>query len=331
MKKITIVALATLTICLNCSTLSAQSWARKMFKTTDHDFGTVAKNSKTEFEFKLNNIFVSDVHIAAVRSSCGCTTPRITKNTLKTYEDGSILAHFNTDTFTGQRSATLTVTVDKPYRATIQLHVRGNIRDDVVVTPGSVRFGSVEQGTALVQTVKIDSPGRSGLRITGVRTTSPHLSAHVTATESGWGATGYQLHVRLDRAAPAGYIRDYVALATGDSRLGEVPVLVEGRIVPGVDVSPRTLFLGSVEPGQKVRKTLVVQGSQPLVITKITSNNTGFRFAAPTADTPRLNHVIQAEFTVPEGIDAINQAVRIETDHGAGVVQLYAVMAVAEN
>jgi len=332
MRKPTILALATLFACLSCSPLVAQSWARKMFDTTDHDFGTVAKNSKTEFEFKLKNIFIPEVHIADVRSSCGCTTPRITKPTLKTYEEGSILAHFNTDTFTGQKGATLTVTFDKPYRATVQLHVRGKIRDDVVVTPGSVRFGAVEEGKAFIQTVQINSPGRSGLRISGVKTTSPFLSAHVTATESGWGATGYQLHVRLDERAPAGYLRDYVTLATGDSRLKEIPVLVEGRIVPGVNVSPRTLFLGSVEPGQKVRKTLVVQGSQPVKVTNVTSNNSGFRFTAPTADTPRLNHVIQAEFIVPEGIEALNQAVRIETDHGAGVVQLYAaVLAVAEN
>ncbi|MBC8422655.1 DUF1573 domain-containing protein [bacterium] len=331
MKKSKILALVTLAVCLSCSPLMAQSWARKMFETTEHDFGSVAKNSKTEFEFKLENIFIPDVHVAAVRSSCGCTTPRITKHALKTYEEGSILAHFNTNTFTGQKGATLTVTFDKPYRATVQLHVRGTIRDDVVITPGSVRFGSVHQGAALVQTVRISSPRRGGLRITGLRTTSPYLSAHVTAGESAWGAAGYQLHVRLDERAPAGCIHDYVALATNDSRLKEVPVLVEGRIVPSVAVSPHTLFLGSVEPGQKVRKTLVVQGSQPLVITSVTSNNAGFRFAAPTADTPNRHHVIQAEFTVPEGIDALCQAVRIETDHGAGVVQLYAVMTVAEN
>ena len=120
-----------------------------------------------------------------------------------------------------------------------------------------------------------------------------------------------------------------MTLVTNDPRLREIPIPVEGQVLPGVAVSPRTLFLGSVEPGQKVKKTLVVKGSDPLVITKVSSTNSGFRFVAPTADTPSLHHVIQAQFTMPKGLDALNQTVRIETDQGAGVIQLYAAMAVA--
>ena len=54
--------------------------------------------------------------------------------TLKTYEKGAIIAHFNTDTFSGQRGATLTVTIDKPFYAQVQLHVSGFIRTDVIGT-----------------------------------------------------------------------------------------------------------------------------------------------------------------------------------------------------
>ena len=161
-RKPTILTLIFLAAGLSCSPLLAQTWARKMLETTEHDFGTVARNSKTEFEFKLTNIYVDDVHIAHVRSTCGCTTPRITKQTLKTYEQGSIVARFNTDKFLGQKGATLTVTIDRPYPATVQLHVRGDIRGDFVVKPGSVGFGSVDQGKAFVQTVSITSPGRAG-------------------------------------------------------------------------------------------------------------------------------------------------------------------------
>src|SRR3954447_17936964 len=71
---------------------SAQQWAQKMFATTKHDFGTVARGAKAEFEFELENVFKEDIHIASVSSSCGCTSPSITKETLKTYEKGAIIA-----------------------------------------------------------------------------------------------------------------------------------------------------------------------------------------------------------------------------------------------
>ncbi len=119
-----------------------------MFKATEHDFGTVARGSKAEYRFVFENLYMEDVHIAGVRTSCGCTTPSVENATVKTYDQGDILAHFNTPTFLGQRAATLTVTIDKPFYAEVQLHIKGFIRNDVLVDPGSVQIGSVDQGTA---------------------------------------------------------------------------------------------------------------------------------------------------------------------------------------
>ena len=67
---------------------------------------------------------------------------------LKTYEKGAIVATLNTPSFLGQRGATITVVLDKPFYAEVQLHVSGYIRSDVVFEPGSVQLGDLEQGTA---------------------------------------------------------------------------------------------------------------------------------------------------------------------------------------
>jgi len=116
-----------------------------MFATTSHDFGTVARGQRTEFEFVLENLYVEDVHIASVRASCSCTTPEIKTDTLKTHQKGAILAKYNTAAFLGPKGATLTVIFDKPFWAEVQLNVRGFIRSDVLLQPGSVDFGSVDQ------------------------------------------------------------------------------------------------------------------------------------------------------------------------------------------
>ena len=107
-----------------------QRWAEKMFTHSKHDFGSVARDAKTEHRFTLSNIYLEDVHVARASASCGCTSVRIDKPLLKTYETGEIVASLNTDTFRGHRSATITVTFDKPFYAQVQLHVRGNIRSD---------------------------------------------------------------------------------------------------------------------------------------------------------------------------------------------------------
>ncbi len=77
-------------IFLTASTLPAQDWARKLFATTEHDFGSVARGAKADYAFIMTNNLQDDVHIASVRSSCGCTSPYVEndKRTLKTYENG---------------------------------------------------------------------------------------------------------------------------------------------------------------------------------------------------------------------------------------------------
>src|SRR3990167_10585359 len=165
----------------------SQEWASKMFATTSHDFGSVARAAKAEHEFVLSNVYVEDVHIAGVRSSCGCTTPVIKKPTLKTYEKGAILAHFNTDRFLGSKGATLTVTLDKPFFAEVQLQVSGYIRSDVVMSPGSVELGSVDQGSPVEKAIAVSYAGRDDWEIVEVKSPNPHLSAKVAETSRGGG------------------------------------------------------------------------------------------------------------------------------------------------
>src|SRR3954468_17879587 len=74
-----------LALCLSASVASAQQWAEKMFSERAFDFGSVAKAGKVEHQFVITNLYKDDVHIASVRSSCGCTQPRIGKDILKSH------------------------------------------------------------------------------------------------------------------------------------------------------------------------------------------------------------------------------------------------------
>src|SRR5688572_6542372 len=117
-----------------------------MFKTTAHDFGAVARGAKTEFRFPFKNIYVEDLHVLRVSSSCGCTSPEVTNRDLKTYQTGYVVATFNTNAFVGYKSATVTVVFDKPFYAEVQLQVSGNIRGDIIVQPNFVDLGPIPQG-----------------------------------------------------------------------------------------------------------------------------------------------------------------------------------------
>jgi hypothetical protein len=317
---------------LTVSPCSGQQWASKMFKVSEHDFGSVARGAKAEFEFAFENLYLEDVHVVGVRTSCGCTTPRVENALVKTYDKGAIVAHFNTDTFLGSRAATLTVTIDKPFYAEVQLHIRGNIRSDVVVEPGSVQVGSVDQGTDVDQSVAVNYAGRGDWQILDVKSSNPHITAKAVETGRSYGQVSYALKVHVDGDAPAGYLNDHLMLVTNDDAGQQFPVLVEGRVMPGITVSPTALFMGVVQSGQKVTKQLVVKSKKPFRILGVSCEDKSFVFDTSKEESAKELHLIPVTFTAGTDAGKLVKTIKIETDQGLMAPELaaYAVVAAAQ-
>ena len=291
-------------------------WARRLFETTRHDFGVVARAAKTEYAFKFTNTLDADVHIASVYSSCGCTSPRVVKRTVKSGETGYIIARFNTRSFQGQRGATVTVVFDRPWYAEVQLDVRGYIRRDVVFDPGKVDFGSVDQGQGAERTVRLEYAGWDDWRIVDVRSPWPYLSVEAKETHRGGGRVGYRLIAHLAEDAPAGYLNAELTVLTSDRRMKRVPLTVTGQIRPALAVNPGLLFLGNVTAGSRCQKRVVVRAHQPFRITKVECDDPRFRFEV--SDEAKRLHFISVFFQADDAPGEVARKIRVFTDLDGG-------------
>jgi hypothetical protein len=301
-----------------------------MFETTRHDFGSVARGAKTEFEFVVKNIYLEDVHIAGVRTSCSCTRASIKNPLLKTYDEGAIVANINTPLFRGQKPATITVVFDRPRYAEVQLQSNVFIRSDVAIEPGVVALGTVDQGSPADQTVSVARTGRSDWQILEVRSTNPHVTGQAVQTRRDRGQVSYELSVRLDDAAPAGYLRDHLVLVTNDRLSPEVPVPVEGLVQSAVTVSPASLFMGVVAPGQKVTKQLVVRGKKPFRIKSVHCEDGSFEVSAPTDQEPKAMYLLPVTFVADGAPGKVLEKIQIETDLGDVPPELSAYAVISE-
>lgn len=317
---------------LACTPCFGQQWAKRMFKTTEHDFGAVAHGSKAEYKFVFENIYLEDVHIANAYTNCSCTSVRVENPLVKTYEQGAIVSRFNTDSFRGSRGATITVIIDRPFPAEVQLHVHGYIRGDVSVEPGSVELGAIDQGDAVDWKLSVKHVGRGDWRILEVKSSNPHISARAVETGRYYGNVSYALKIHVDAEAPAGYLNDHLLLVTNDPRGGQIPVLVEGRVLPGVTVSPATLFMGVVQPGEKATKQLVVQGKSPFRILEISCDDDSFQFHTSADQSAKRLHLVPVTFQAGAEAGKVLQVIRIKTDQGERATELtaYAIVAAAE-
>jgi hypothetical protein len=306
-------AIAIVLILSGIQAAEAKEWAQKMFSVTKHDFGNVARGAKAEFAFEIENLYQEDVHIADVRTSCGCTTPTITKPTLKSWEKGTIVATLNTRSYVGQRHSTLTVVIDKPFYAEVPLSLSGVIHSDVDFQPGSVAFGDVAVGTPTEQTVTVTHQGRGAWAITDVRSTNSNFEVELGEPTRLANQTVYKMTVRLRGEMPAGAIDDHLTIVTSDQRLPTVSLPVEGRVVPPLSVSPSPLFVGTLQPGQTATKQLVITGKEPFKLLAIRCDHPGVEFkTAP--DVVRKVHLVPVIFTAGTATGEINYTIEIETD-----------------
>lgn len=292
----------------------AQTWAKKMFEETNHDFGTVARATKVEHRFGFKNLYKEDVHVAGVRSSCGCTTPLVTRQTVKTGQTSEIVAHFNTGAFLGEKSATITVLFDRPFAAEVQLHVGGVIRGDVTCTPGEVNFGAVDLGATVERHITVSRVGRGDWQILDARSANEALEVELTETARGRNGVSYDVLVRLKQAGPAGYLNDELTLVTNDRQSRELILTVEGNVAPALSVSPSPLFLGQVASGEQVTRQLVVRGKTPFRILDVTCSDAAFEVRA--GGEARRAHVLPLTFRAGQRAGRLEREIVIQTDQG---------------
>ena len=307
----------------------AQDWAKQMFAETNHNFGNVAKGAKTEYRFVFRNKYKEDLHVSGVRTSCGCTTPSITKKDLKTHETAEVVAVFNTKTFVGQHGATLTVTFDKPFHAEVQLRVSGNIRGDVTFDPPFIDLGNVDLGKGAEKKVRVTHYGSAPWEIKDVRSVNSDFVVMLSRPIHTGTQSAYDLTLRLKPEAQAGYVKGQLLLVTNDARAPQIPMDVEGRVVAEVTVSPQLLALGTVQPGGTVTKNVVVRANRPFKVTGVECGPDGC-ITCPVKETPAPVHILPVTFQAGGATGKVERELRINTDLGAGAVPVVTVQATVD-
>lgn len=289
------ILLTAITVVATIPSLYAADWTDSAFPVKDHSFGDVAVAAKTEFVFPVFNNLSGTMHIQSVRASCGCTTPTVLNEYINPGEEGAIKAKFNTDTFRGAKAATLTVVIDKPFYAEVRLKVKGYIRSDIVFHPGSLNFGSVNQGEKRALSAKVLYAGRSDWQIVDVRTNKPWMLPQLTETSRGGGNVNYELSVALREDAPAGFFQDELVVVTNDRAKPNVPLLVSGQVVSAISMSPQAISLGSVKSGESITAKLVLVGKQPFKIDAIEAEQWDIDFQP--SDSMKKMHILQPKLT----------------------------------
>ncbi|MEI6456379.1 MAG: DUF1573 domain-containing protein [bacterium] len=96
------------------------------FVETEHDFGKLLQGENVSYTFKFTNTGKSDLLIAEVSTSCGCTVPSFPKAPVKPGEEGSIKVTFASKGQKGFQSKNVLV-VSNTQPNTVVLRIKAQV------------------------------------------------------------------------------------------------------------------------------------------------------------------------------------------------------------
>lgn len=307
-------SLLSLIVLLACSAVArGADWAESLFDETSHNFGNVPRGIQVRHVFKITNRLAQPVHIAKLDKTCGCASAVAAKDTLQPGESTELEAVMDTTKFVAHKDSNVIVDFDQPFIARVYLRIVAEIRQDVVMNPGRVDFGTVAKGTAPTRTLDVDYAGRNDWTIKEVKNPNESLTADLKETRRGDGRVGYRLTVHLKPETSTGNHKGELTLITDDPASPKIPVTVQAKIEPDIKLSTNSLFLGTVRPGQTVAQKLLVQGKKPFHISKIEADSSAFELIAPAEAKPL--HILTVTFRAPDKASGVLKArCRLETD-----------------
>ncbi len=294
------------------------SWAETVFPERQHDFGTVAKGTKLRHSFPVVNSTNVEIRIVNYQTRCGCTDVRLGAQVIPPGTKTTIEATLDTTQFDKFKPSGLTLEVEGPNRANVDLNMTCFIRADVTLSPGQVDFGTVGRSSNPQAVLNLTYSGRQAdWQVTRMQTISSSVSARLEELgRTAQGHTRYRLTATLSPdSLEDGRFKDRITLLTNDPEAPQIPVMVSAIVQSRVVVSPAVISLGPLRPGQTAERTILVRNvaNQPFRITNFQAE--GGDFVLPDlTEGARPLYQLKIALKAPEKPGPHHAVLRIETD-----------------
>jgi hypothetical protein len=225
------------------------------FENPDFNFGHIFKGQKIEHIYEFENRGKDILNIGKVKTSCGCTAVILTNDTILPGKTGEIRATFNSKSYTGNVTKSISVISNDPERPSYKLTISGEIIEDVSIKPRNIDFGSVSLGERTNRTFTIKSQTTPDFKIKKITPSKPFINASIIEEENG----EYVIKVALENNPGIGRFSGGIYLETNSQMQKKVTVPFFGEIVGDVTTYPKKIYYGFVTRGKELTHKLFVK------------------------------------------------------------------------
>jgi len=194
-----------------------------------YDFGTLNQGKKLEHTFTITNKGDAPLTILRTHSSCGCTVAKVSTNTIDPGKTAELKTTFDSASFSGKVSKTITIETNDPAKPSYTLTIKGSVTEDLVVSPRQLNLGAVKAGTSKQYEISLENGGGKPLRIVAVSTPMQQVKATALKQLLKPGETT-KITVIVSPKIDDRFLSGYLSISTDSSSKPEITVPIYGSV-----------------------------------------------------------------------------------------------------
>jgi hypothetical protein len=295
---------------------SAFAGATDYFTETSKDFGTTPRGPVLTHYFYFKNTSDKTVSLGAPRVSCGCVSASILKGQLQPGETTAVVAYMDTRKIpvaNSQRVVTVFVPFVAPVAEEVQLKVSATARDDLVMSPDTLAFGTVRKGQGGKATTKVTFFSDARWVVSEPSSSGLYIKPTVKEAKRVGGEVAYEVTAELDPACPAGNWTADIWVKTSALGMEKLRIPVTVNVINTIAVNPEAVTFGDVKVGEPSEQKVILQASSKFKIVEVKGADDGEVKVEDTTPGAAPVHILRVTFT-PKKAGEHKKSIEIVTD-----------------
>ncbi|MFQ5714019.1 MAG: DUF1573 domain-containing protein [Candidatus Scalinduaceae bacterium] len=225
------------------------------FENSDFNFGKIFKGQKIEHVYKFENRGKGILEISKVKTSCGCTAAMLTNKIISPGKTGEIKATFNSGSYKGNVTKSITVLSNDPNSPKYKLTLSGKIIEEIIVKPRNINFGSIYLGKKIDKTITIKSLTEPNFKIKKITPSKTFVKASIVERNN----EEYIIKAILKDNLEIGRFSGVIYLQTDNPRQPKAIIPFFGEIIGDITTYPKKIYYGHITRGKEITQKIFVK------------------------------------------------------------------------
>jgi hypothetical protein len=298
---------------------SAPTWAGPGDLLTEKvmDFGVSPRGTILVHYFRFTNTTNQPITLGNPRVSCGCVSAAVSSNRVAPGESAAVIAYMDTrriPTPNVTKSVLVYVPFLSPVHEEVVLRVQTVARDDLMMSPDSLAFGSVKKGQGGKVATKVTFLSDPNWQVIEATSTGGYIRAVAKEASRSGGLVTYEVIANLDKDCPAGNWVSDINLKTSNPVVAKLRIPVSVNVTaPSLAASPEAVTFGNVALGSTPEKKITLQGGAPFKILKVNGVDEQLKVVIEKSEASPIHTIVLA--ANPKTMGGFTRNLEIVTDN----------------